>query len=268
MVTMTLAARFSPTRSAAVVRRNARAMQTGPSYWLLLLSGLIEPLLYLLSIGVGVGELIEGSISYRGHALEYVTFVAPAMLAVAAMSAAFSTTTFSFFAKLKEQRIYEAILATPVRPFEIATAEVVWATVRGAVYGGMFLAVMVALGTTGARWALIAFPATVLVVIAFAAIGMAASTLMRGWHDFDTLTTAQMALFLFSGTFSPAQEYPAAAQVVVEFTPLYHGVELLRRICLGDVFIWVNLWHMGYLLIVTAGCLWFATRRITTLLRD
>ena len=70
-------------------------------------------------------------------------------------------------------------------------------------------------------------PATLLVGLAFGGVGMAISTLMRGWQDFDTLTTGQFALFLFSGTFSPVQDYPVAMGVVVWLTPLYHAVELV-----------------------------------------
>lgn len=267
MLTHAIAGRFSTNRSAAVVLRNARAMQTGPSAWLLVVAGLVEPLFYLLSIGIGVGSLIDKDISYRGQDVSYAAFVAPAMLATSAMTAAFSTTTFAFFGKLKQSKVYEAVLVTPVRPREVAVAEVVWSALRGAVFCGLFLVAMVLLDTVSTGWALLAFPAAVLAVIAFAAIGLAASTLMRGWHDFDALTTAQMALFLFSGTFSPTEDYPPVAQVLVEFTPLYHAVELIRRICVGDLAPQL-LWHTGYLLAATVLCLTFAARRIHTTVYD
>ncbi|MFJ4686696.1 ABC transporter permease [Streptomyces sp. NPDC088789] len=267
MLTHAVAGRFSAHRSAAVVRRNARAMQTGPSAWLLVLAGLVEPLFYLLSIGLGVGSLIAKDIAYQGHRIPYADFVAPAMLATSAMTAAFSTVTFAFFAKLRQSKVYEAVLVTPVTPAEVAVAEVVWSALRGAVYCGLFLVTMVLLGTVTPGWALLALLASVLAVIAFAALGLAASTLMRGWHDFDALTTAQMALFLFSGTFSPVQDYPGAAQILVELTPLYHAVELLRRICVGDPGPHL-LWHVGYLLAITGLCLTFAARRIHALVHD
>ncbi|MFE4668226.1 ABC transporter permease [Streptomyces sp. NPDC056716] len=267
MLTQAVAGRLVATRSAAVVKRNARAMRTGPSAWLLVMAGLVEPLFYLLSIGIGVGSLIAQDISYRGHQIPYAAFVAPAMLATSAMTAAFSTTTFSFFAKLRQSKVYEAVLVTPVRPMEVAVAEVVWSALRGAVFCGLFLVAMVLLDTVPAGWALLALPASVLAVVAFAAIGLAASTLMRGWHDFDALTTAQMALFLFSGTFSPTQDYPVAAQALLEVTPLYHAVELLRRICIGDLGPQCA-WHAVYLLAATALCLTFAARRIHAIVYD
>ncbi|MEU0687009.1 ABC transporter permease [Streptomyces uncialis] len=267
MLTNAIAGRFSATRSAAVVKRNARAMQTGPSAWLLVLAGLVEPLFYLLSIGLGVGSLISKDIVYRGHEVSYPDFVAPAMLATSAMTAAFSTTTFAFFAKLRQSKVYEAVLVTPVRPREVAVAEVVWSAIRGTVYCGLFLIAMVLLDTVSVGWALLAFPASVLAVVAFAAIGLAASTLMRGWHDFDALNTAQMALFLFSGTFSPAEDYPVPAQILVELTPLYHAVELIRRICIGDLAPQL-LWNAGYLVAATGLCLMFAARRIHTIMYD
>nr|BFE79559.1 ABC transporter permease [Planobispora longispora] len=203
-------------------------MRSGPSYWLVLLSGFFEPVLYLFSIGVGVGALVGDLVLPGGRTVEYAVFVAPAMLAVSAMSGALAETTFNFFFKMKYSKTFEAILATPVKPFEIAVGELAWALVRSTVYTGAFLVVMVVMGLTSPGWALAALPATLLVGLAFGAVGMAISTLMRGWQDFDMLTTGQFALFLFSGTFSPVQDYPAAFEVAVAVTPLFHAVELVR----------------------------------------
>jgi lipooligosaccharide transport system permease protein len=265
MVTTTIAARVSPGRVGAVIGRNLGALRSGPSYWLVLVSGFFEPLLYLLSIGVGVGALV-GDLTLQGGArMSYAVFVAPAMLAVSAMSGALAETTFNFFFKMKYMKTFDAILATPVGPFEIALGELVWAVVRGSLYTGLFLVVMVALGLTTPVWALAAFPATVLVGLAFGAVGMAASTLMRGWQDFDLLNTGQFSMFLFSGTFSPVQAYPAGVEILIELTPLYHAVELIRGLCTGQVGPGL-LGHVAYLAAMVAGGLWFAARRVQRVL--
>ncbi|GAA3446968.1 ABC transporter permease [Planomonospora venezuelensis] len=261
VTTMLAAARVSPSRVGAVINRNVGALRSGPSYWLVLLSGFFEPVLYLLSIGVGVGALVGDLALPGGRVVEYAVFVAPAMLAVSAMSGALAETTFNFFFKMKYSKTFEAILATPVKPFEIAVGELAWALVRSSVYTGAFLVVMVALGLTSPGWALAAFPATLLVGAAFGGVGMAISTLMRGWQDFDLLTTGQFALFLFSGTFSPVQDYPAAFEVVVAATPLFHAVELVRGLAVGDPG-WGLLGHAAYLLVMGAVGLAFAARRI------
>ncbi|MEV7013967.1 ABC transporter permease [Streptosporangium sp. NPDC051022] len=256
-----LAARVSPSRVGAVVSRNVGALRSGPSYWLVLVSGFFEPLLYLLSIGVGVGALVGDLRLPGGRVVDYAVFVAPAMLAVSAMSGALAETTFNFFFKMKYSKTFEAILATPVRPFEIAVGELAWAMVRSSVYTGAFLVVMVALGLVQVGWALAAFPATLLVGVAFGGAGMAISTVMRGWQDFDMLNTGQFALFLFSGTFSPVQDYPPVLATVVEVTPLYHAVELVRGLAIGEPG-WGSLGHAAYLLVMAVVGLVFAARRV------
>ncbi|WP_228647535.1 ABC transporter permease [Microtetraspora sp. AC03309] len=257
-------ARVSPARVGAVIGRNVGALRSGPAYWIVLVSGFFEPLLYLLSIGVGVGALV-GDLTVAGRTMSYAAFVAPAMLAVSAMSGALSETTFNVFFKLKYMKTYEAVLATPVRPVEIAFGELVWATVRGSLYTGIFLGIMVALGLATVGGALAAFPATVLVSLAFGAVGLAISTLMRGWQDFDLMTTGQFALFLFSGTFSPVQNYPVWMEVLIQVTPLYHAVELVRGLCLSTYEPGLA-GHAAYLIAMVAGGLWFAARRMEKLL--
>ncbi|MGH3390081.1 MAG: ABC transporter permease [Actinomadura sp.] len=252
-------------RVTAVVQRNISALRSGPSYWLVLASGFFEPLLYLLSIGVGVGSLVGDLTLDDGRTLPYEQFVAPAMLAVSAASGALAETTYNFFFKFKYLRTYEAMLATPVRPMEIAVGELTWALLRGSLYTGIFLAVMVALGLTSAGWALVAFPATLLVGVAFGAVGMAVSTLMRGWQDFDLMNTAQFALLLFSGTFSPVQDYPAAFRLLVELTPMFHAVELLRGLTIGQLTLGLA-GNTAYLLVMTAAGLTFAGRRLARIL--
>ncbi|MFI6478747.1 ABC transporter permease [Nonomuraea sp. NPDC050663] len=255
----------SPRRVGAVVNRNVGALRSGASYWLVLLSGFFEPLLYLLSIGVGVGALVGEIPLGDGQVISYAVFVAPAMLAASAMNGALAETTFNFFFKMKYAKTFEAILATPVRPFEVALGELSWAMIRSAFYTAAFLVVMVAFDLAEPWWALAAFPATLLVGLAFGAVGMAASTFMRGWQDFDLLTAAQFSLFLFSGTFSPVGAYPPVLEAMVAATPLFHAVELVRGLALGQVG-WGLLGHAAYLLVMVAAGLWLAARRIQRVL--
>ncbi|GII32820.1 ABC transporter permease [Planotetraspora mira] len=266
MMTTLVAARISvsPGRVGAVINRNVGALRSGPSYWVVLISGFFEPLLYLLSIGVGVGALV-GDLTLDGQTMSYAAFVAPAMLAVSAMSGALAETTFNFFFKLKYMKTFEAVLATPVRPFEIAVGELVWAVIRGSLYTAIFLGFMVAMGLTTVAGALAAFPATVLIGLAFGAVGMWVSTLMRGWQDFDLMGTGQFALFLFSGTFSPVQNYPVGVEILIQLTPLYHAVELVRALCTGIVGPGI-LVNIAYLAIMGVGGLWLASRRVEKML--
>lgn len=98
--------------------------------WLAFLTGFLEPVFYLFSIGVGVGALVHG-FDFHGERLSYAQFVAPGMLAAAAMNGALFDATFNFFHHLKFDKLFEQWLATPMRPGDIARGEVAWTVVRG-----------------------------------------------------------------------------------------------------------------------------------------
>lgn len=265
MIATLVGARRSSARMGSVMSRNVAALRSGPSYWVILVSGFVEPLLYMMSLGIGVGRLVGDIPVPGGGRLPYVVFVAPAMLATSAMAGAMAETGFNFFFKLKYQKIFEAILATPVRPFEIALAELSWAMLRGLVYTVIFLAIMVRLGYTTPARAAVALPAAVLTGLAFGAAGMLVATLMRGWQDFDLLVTGQFVLFLFSGTFAPVQRYPGLVQVAIALTPLAHAVDLLRGITTGRTGLGM-VGDVAYLVVMAAGCLALAGRRMRRLL--
>jgi len=137
--------------------------------------------------------------------------------------------------------------------------------IRGNVYAAAFLVIMVAMGLTTAGPALGAFAATVLVGFAFGSLGMTVSTFMRSWQDFDLMGSAQFALFLFSGTFVPAEAYPPLLRWVVEVTPLYRSVDLVRAITTGAVG-WTQLLDVLYLLVLVVVGLVVAGRRMDRLL--
>ena len=250
-------------RSGSVVERNVATLRT--AYWVVMVSGFVEPILYLFSIGIGVGALVGEIALPDGRVVGYATFVAPAMLASSAMTGALSETTFNFFGKMKYMKLYDGMLATPVRPMEIALGELAWAMLRGNIYAAAFLLVMVVMGLTSAGLAVVAFFAAMLVGFAFGGIGMALSTFMRSWQDFDLMTSAQFALFLFSGTFVPAHDYPAVLRWVVEVTPLYRSVDLVRGVTTAS-WSWVQLVDIAYLLGLIALGLVVAGRRMGTLL--
>ncbi|WP_307248752.1 ABC transporter permease [Catenuloplanes indicus] len=251
-------------RVLAVAGRNVVALRRAG--WLVFISGAIEPFLYLFSIGIGVGALVGDMPLPDGTVVSYAAFVAPAMLAASAMTGALTETTFNFFGKMKFWKLYDSVLATPVGPMEIAFGELCWAMARGAVYAASFLVVMIAMDLTSPLRALLALPATVLIGFTFGAVGMLTATLMRGWQDFDLIGTIQFALFLFSGTFVPATAYPAALRWLIEATPLYRSVDLIRALTTGTTG-WLQAFDIAYLLALLALCLWAASRRMSRRLR-
>jgi lipooligosaccharide transport system permease protein len=181
------------------------------------------------------------------------------------MSGALAETTFNFFGKMKFMKLYDGVLATPVRPMEVALGELMWAMVRGSLYSAAFLVIMVVMGLTSAGWALLAFPASLLVGLSFGGLGMMLSTFLTSWQDFDVMGTVQFALFLFSGTFAPVSSYPEAVRLLIEATPLYHAVELIRGLTTGSPHP-VLIGHAAYLVAMGILGLAVAGRRMGRLL--
>jgi len=247
--------------SAHLIERHARVYRRT---WLVLASGFFEPLFYLLFIGVGIGSLV-GSLRFGGHPVTFTSFVAPALLATSAMNGAIFDSTFNIFFRLKYAKLYDATLATPMRPGDVALGEIGWALIRGGLYACAFMIVMLALGLVHSAWAVLDVPLALLIGFAFAGAGMAATTFMRSWQHFEFVMLATLPMFLFSTTFYPLSVYPRAIQLVVDVTPLYQGIEVMRGLTLGLVGPGL-LWHVLYLAVMGVIGLGIASRRISKLL--
>jgi lipooligosaccharide transport system permease protein len=249
-------------------RRPQRLLERAYIYnrrvWIIIVSGFFEPLFYLLSIQVGIGELV-GDIEIDGQVIGYASFVAPALMASSAMNGAIYDSTMNVFHKLKYAKLYDAMLATPLGPGDVALGEIGWALVRGLLYAIAFLVVLVVMGLTNSWWVLLSIPACTLIGLAFASCGMAATTYMRGWPDIELLPLVQMPLFLFSATFYPASTYGSIGRVLLQFSPLYHGVTLVRAANEG-IWSWAIIGHVAFLVAMSATGLVIAARRLERLL--
>ena len=248
--------------SLRLIERHARAYGRA---WLLFISGIFEPLFYLLSLGLGLGVLVGKVPGPGGQPIPYRDFVAPGLLAVSSMNGAMYDSTFNVFFRLKYAKLYDAVLATPMRPGQVALGEIGWALLRGTIYAAAFTLVMLVLGLVHSPWAVLDIPVAVLIGFAFAAIGMTGTTYMKSWQDFDYVILASLPLFLFSGTFYPLSVYPRAVQVIIECTPLYQGVVLLRDLTFGVVGPDL-LWRAAYLAVLGLAGLYVSGRRIGKLL--
>jgi lipooligosaccharide transport system permease protein len=245
-----------------LVERNVLAYRR---VWYIFLSGFFEPLFFLLSIGIGVGKLV-GDLDVGGHLVPYRTFVAPGLLAIAAMNGSLLDTTFNFFFKMKYTHTYDGVLAAPLTPHDVATGEITWALLRGTIYSAAFLVTMLFFGDLRSWWSVLALPGAVLIGYGFAGVGLAATTYMRSFVDFDYVNMAMIPLFLFSATFFPLVRYPAGLQTVIRLTPLYQGVVLERSLVIGDLH-WTLLLHVAYLGAMGLIGLRVASRRIGLLLQ-
>lgn len=232
--------------------------------WKLFLTGFLEPVLYLLSIGIGVGQLVD-SFEVNGQQVPYAEFVAPAMLAASAFNGALLDSTFNVFFKLKFIKLYDQLLATPLTTADVARSEILWGQLRGGTYSAAFLVVMVAMGLVSSWWAVLALPAALLIGFAFSAVCMALTTYMTSWQDFDKVTLVQLPLFLFSATFFPITAFDGWLRWVVECTPLYRGVVLCRELTTGAVS-WDSAISVAYLLVMGLVGLLVVRRRLDALL--
>jgi lipooligosaccharide transport system permease protein len=242
-----------------------RSLLVNQRAWLAILSGFFEPLFYLLAMGVGFGKLVGDVTGPGGQPIEYVAYVAPALLAASAMNGAVYDATFNIFFKFKYAKLYDAMLATPLGAVDVAIGEIAWALLRGGMYALGFITVMLAMGLIASSWAVLALPAALLIAFSFAAIGMACTTFMRSWQDFDLVQLALMPMFLFSTTFFPLIVYPAPVRVIVECLPLYHAIEIMRGLCTGVVELSM-LGHLAYFLVMAGIGVVVAARRLGTLL--
>lgn len=233
--------------------------------WYLLLAEVFEPVLYLLSVGVGIGELVGHTTRFGDAQVSYSAFVAPALLATTAMNGAMNETTFNLFAKLKLNRTYDAIQATPMSPRQIAFGEAMWAVVRGTLITVGFLIVVSVLGLAHSPAILLVIPGAALIGFAFCSVGLVVVSYLRTWQDFQFIQLAMLPMFLFATTFYPLGVYPRWLQIVVECLPLYQSIELVRGPSLG---------HLGadllvpvaYLLLLGTFALRWAAARIAVLL--
>jgi lipooligosaccharide transport system permease protein len=254
-------AAFAGSRANLLFERNLMVYRRS---WLIIFSGVFEPLFYLFSMGIGLGHFVGKVPGPGGRLIDYASFIAPALLASAAMNGAIYDATNVFW-KLKYMRTYDAMLSTPIGPADVAVGETAWALFRGFLYAISFLAVAGALGLIESAWGLLALPGAVVIGFAFAGVGVAATTFMRTWQDFELIGLVQLPMFLFSATFFPITTYPEAIQWVVRFSPLYHAISLLRALNLGTVG-WAQLVNVAYLLVLGASGLFVAQRRLGKLL--
>jgi lipooligosaccharide transport system permease protein len=252
---------FGSRHSVHIIERNRFVFRRG---WMVIFTGFFEPLFFLLGIGFGLGSLVGNVAGPGGQLIPYAVFVAPALLAASAMNGAVYDSTNMFF-RLRYEKAYDGMLATPLTVGDIAMGEVAWALGRGSLYGFGFLVVMFALGLVPSPWGLLALPASMLIGFATAAAGLTAVSFMRSWQDLDLIFVVTLPMFLFSATFFPISSYPEGLRIFVELTPLYRGVDLIRGLTTGAVGM-SQVIDVIYLAVMGAVFLMIASRRLGKML--
>lgn len=251
--------------ATAVMQRGWRA--TRSTNWLVIVSGFFEPIFYLLSLGIGLGKLVGDVHTSTGQPVSYAAFIAPALLATAAMNGAVYDSTWNVFFKMHFAKLYEGMLSTSLGPLDVALGEILLALARGALYALGFMLVMQVLGLNLSWWALLALPAVLLIAFGFASFGMGVTSYMKTFQQMDWINFVLLPMFLLSATFYPITVYPEAIQWVIRCLPLWHGVELVRGLTTGAVDIGM-LWHVLYFAVMVVLGLILTTRRLRALFLD
>lgn len=211
-------------------------------------SGFLAPLLYLGSLGFGLGALVDAGSPDGVTGVPYAVFVAPGLLAATAMQTAFFETTYPVMGAIVWRRLYFAMLATPVRVVDVLLGHLAFVAVRLLMVAGSFALVGVLLGAFRSWWLLVAVPVAVLCGVAHAAPVMAFAARQPDDSGFALLTRLVMVpMFLFAGTFFPVDQLPFLLRAIAWATPLWHGTETVRALLLERVDAWTLTGHLAYL---------------------
>lgn len=236
-------------REARVYRRLWRAS---------MFSSFVGPALYLAALGIGLGGLVDANRGMVGG-VPYLQFVAPGILAATVMQATAAESLWPVMTGMRWMRFYHAMVATPLRPVDVYTGNLLWLGTRVALSATSFVIVAALLHAVASPTAVLAIPAAVLTGLAFASL----ITAFAGGEESDARFALVMRffvlpLFLFSGTFFPVDQLPAFLQVLAWVSPLWHGVELCRAAMTGVVVSpALVVAHVAYLVaVIAAGWVW------------
>ena len=198
-------------------------------------TSLVNPILYLTALGVGLGTLVDETQNAPGG-VPYLDFVAPGLLAAAAMQTAVTESSWPVMAAIKWSRVYHAMIATPLTERDAFVGHQLFVVTRVLTSSAAYLAVITAFGAVSSWLALLVVPVAVLLGTAFSMPMAALSARVEDDRTFVTIFRFLIVpMFLFSGTFFPVSQLPLAFELVAYVTPIWHGVELCRMLTLGDV---------------------------------
>jgi lipooligosaccharide transport system permease protein len=224
-------------------------------------SSTVQPTIYLIAFGFGFGSLVTTVDGY-----DYVEFVATGTVATGVLFASVFPAMFGTFVKYQFQRTYDAILAAPVDTEELVTAETLWIATRAGVYGSVPLLVGMVFGLEPS-WGMLTVPFIgFLAGFGWGACGIMIAGIVKSIDGFSYVSSAILTpLFLVAGTFFPLTELPEWAQVLGQFNPLYHCVQLVRDASFGWQG-WADVGHVavlvGFALLMWRLAIVFLQRRL------
>jgi lipooligosaccharide transport system permease protein len=216
------------------------------------ISSFLFPVLYLASMGLGVGHLVNTHV-HLVQGVRYLDFVAPALLAMTGMQIASNESMWPVLASFKWTRSYWTAVSAPLRPSDIVAGKLTWIAIHVAMVGLIYTAVLAAFGTLHTGFALLLPLAGVLTGLAYGAPMAAYTATQSTEKSFPVFyRLAIIPMFLFSGSFYPISQLPGWLRTVVQFVPLYHGVALCRTLSLGQGTAAATAYHAAVLVAIAA----------------
>ena len=194
---------------------------------------LLEPILYLLAFGAGIGALVR-EVPYRGEMVGYTVFIAPGLLATQVMFQSFFENTYNTFVRMYYQRTFDAIVTTPLTLEDVMAGELLWGASKGTIGCAIMMAAISFFGVIHYPHALVILPFSFLAGLFFAGLALCFTGLVPQIDSFNFPTFLfVMPMFLFSGTFFPLDVLPEWARTLAALVPLTHVVNVMREACLG-----------------------------------
>lgn len=229
-----------------------------------IITSFASPLLYVLAMGVLLGGFVHVSPSRLEGAPSYLAFIVPGLVAAQAMQTAMFETTYPVMGALKWHKSFYAQLASPLEARDLANAMLAFTVFRVGSTAAVYFLVMAPFGVFASWWGpVLAFVATVLTGMAFATWTFAFSAHIRSEASFGLIfRLGLIPMFLFSGSFFPIGNLGPVLEAVAKVTPLWHGVNLTRMLCLDHVDGTTALVNLAVLLAVLLVGWWVAIRTL------
>ena len=235
--------------------------------WMILGIAIANPILYLISVGIGLGGLIDKSVGPAGvDGVKYLTFLAPALLAQAAIQGAMDETVFPTIEGFKWHKTFYSMNSTPLSGTQISIGVFLAAFLRTIYTVILYYGVMWAFGALDSPTAWLAIPTAIFAGISFGALMQAVAAKLENENIFFVVLGRFiiMPLFLFSGTFFPLSSMPFFLQWIGWISPLWHATELGRSLTYGHAISPTMMWvHFLVLLAMLVSGLYLSARIFT-----
>jgi len=218
----------------------------------------LEPLIFLAGVGLGLGQYITTSM----EGLSYITFLGTGLLVTSSMYTASFECTFGTFIRLEFQKVYDGMLAAPIRVVDLIVGEIIWAGTKGLFFSFAVLCILLIFGIVQLPYSLLTPLVGFLTAVMFATLALFVTSFVKTINHFNFYFTGFLSpMFFFSGVVFPISKLPAFLRPVAELIPLTHSVRIVRAICTAN-YQWILLWDMTYIVAFTVIVGYFAIKRL------